>query len=50
MAETLLKENEKFVGKDVTEKAINKINNTEEEEENDEQETKKRTRRVTNAK
>ena len=50
MAETLLKENEKIVGKDVTEKAINKINNTEEEEENDEQETKKRTRRVTNAK
>lgn len=30
MAEVLLKENEKYVGKDVAEKAIEKLNNTEE--------------------
>ena len=50
MAEALLKENEKYVGKDVTEKAIEKIKNTEEGENSNEQETKKRTRRVSNAK
>ncbi len=30
MAEVLLKENEKYVGKDVAEKAIEKLKNTEE--------------------
>ena len=46
MAEALLKENEKYVGKDVTEKAIEKIKKTEEGGKNDEQKTKKRTRRT----
>ena len=52
MAETLLKENEKYVGKDVTEKAINKIKGEETEEggQENEQKTKKRTRRISNAK
>ena len=46
MAEALLKENEKYVGKDVTEKAIEKIKKTEEGGKKDEQKTKKRTRRT----
>ena len=50
MAESLLKENQKYVGKEVTEKAIEKINKTEEGGNADEQKTKKRTRRVSNAK
>jgi len=52
MAEALLKENEKYVGKDVTEKAIKKIKGETEEEggKSDEQKTKKRTRRISNAK
>lgn len=51
MAESLLKENQKYIGKDITEKAIEKINGTEEGGETDEQKTtKKRTRRTTNAK
>lgn len=49
MAEVLLKENEKYVGKDVAEKAIEKLNNTEEGGNTNEQETK-RTRRISNAK
>ena len=49
MAEGLLKENEKYVGKDVTEQAIEKIRKTEEGGKNNEQKTKKRTRRVSNA-
>jgi len=50
MAEDLLKQNQKYVGKDVTEKAIEKINGETEEGGNlDEQKTKKRTRRTTNA-
>ena len=46
MAEAILKENEKYVGKDVTEKAIEKIKKTEEGGKKDEQKTKKRTRRT----
>ena len=49
MAEVLFKENEKYVGKDVAEKAIEKLNNTEEGGKTNEQETK-RTRRISNAK
>ena len=49
MAEVLLKENEKYVGKDVAEKAIEKLNNTEEGGNTNEQKTK-RTRRISNAK
>lgn len=48
MAEALLKENEKYIGKDVTEKAIEKLNNTEEGGDTNEQKAKK-TRRITNA-
>lgn len=52
MAETLLKENEKYVGKEVTDKAISKIKGegTEEGGNVNEQKTKKRTRRISNAK
>ena len=49
MAEVLLKENEKYFGKDVAEKAIEKLNNTEEGGNTNEQKTK-RTRRISNAK
>lgn len=51
MAEALLKENQKYVGKEVTEKAISKIKNEGAEEggESNEQKTKKRTRRNANA-
>lgn len=49
MAEVLLKENEKYVGKDVAEKAVKKIKKTEEGGDTNEQETK-RTRRISNAK
>lgn len=50
MAEDLLKQNQKYVGKEVTEKAIEKIKGETEEGGNlDEQKTKKRTRRTTNA-
>lgn len=50
MAEALLKENEKYVGKDVAKKAINKINKKGEGGEKDEQKAKKRTRRTSNEK
>ena len=50
MAEALLKENEKYVGKDVAKKAINKINEKGEGGEKDEQKAKKRTRRASNEK
>ena len=50
MAEALLEENKKYVGKEVTEKAIKKVNKTEEGGEDDGQKTKKRTRKVSNAK
>ena len=48
MAEALIKENEKYVGKDVSADAIKRINDNEEKKEEieDEQETKKRTRRT----
>lgn len=49
MAEALVKENEKYVGKDVAEKAINKISKTEEGGDTNEQKAKK-TRRISNAK
>ena len=50
MAETLLKENQKYVGKEITDEAIKKINEkTEEGGKTNEQETKKRTRRVSDA-
>jgi len=50
MAESLIKENQKYVGKDLTEKAVEKIKGkTEEGGKSDEQKTKKRTRRVSNA-
>ena len=50
MAEALLEENKKYVGKEVTEKAIKKVNKTEEGGKDDGQKTKKRTRKVSNAK
>ena len=50
MSEALLKENEKYVGKDVAKKAINKINEKGEGGEKDEQKAKKRTRRASNEK
>lgn len=48
MAEQLLKDNQKYVGKDITEKAINKVKGetTNEGGEQNEQKTKKRTRRI----
>lgn len=46
MAESLLNENKKYVGKEVTEKAIEKIKKTEEGGMKDEQEAKKNTRRI----
>lgn len=49
MAEALLQENKKYVGKEITEKAIKKINKTEEGGTSDGQKTKKRTRKVSNA-
>lgn len=49
MAENLLKENEKYIGKEITEKAIEKINK-EEGGNTNEQKTKKRTRRVQSTK
>lgn len=49
MAETLLEENQKYIGKEITEKAKSKINKTEEGGSKNEQETKKRVRRTTNA-
>lgn len=48
MAEVLLKENEKYVGKDVTEKAVKKIKKTEEGGNTNEQK-EKRTRNISNA-
>lgn len=51
MAEQILKENAKYVGKDVAKKAINKINGeTEEEGGNTNEQKTKRTRRTSNAK
>lgn len=52
MAEALIKQNKKYIGKDVSEKAIEKISGKETEEggEIDEQKAKKRTRRNSNAK
>lgn len=49
MAEALLEDNKKYVGKELTEKAIKKVNKTEEGGEDDGQKTKKRTRKVSNA-
>ena len=49
MAEALLEDNKKYVGKEVTDKAIKKVNKTEEGGEDDGQKTKKRTRKVSNA-
>ena len=49
MAEALLEDNKKYVGQEVTEKAIKKVNKTEEGGEDDGQKTKKRTRKVSNA-
>lgn len=46
MAESLLNENKKYVGKEITEKAIEKIKKTEEGGMKDEQEAKKNTRRI----
>lgn len=48
MAEALVKENEKYVGKDVAEKAVKKINKTEEGGNTNEQK-EKRTRTISNA-
>lgn len=48
MAEKMLNENKKYVGKDVTEKAIEKIQKTEEGGKEHEQKAKKTTRRVSN--
>lgn len=48
MAEALVKENEKYVGKDVAEKAVKKINKTEEGGDTNEQK-EKRTRNISNA-
>lgn len=48
MAETLLRENEKYIGKEVTEKAIEKINKK--GGETNEQKTEKRIRRTTKSK
>lgn len=50
MAEALLEENKKYVGKEITEKAIKKVNKTEEGGKNDGQKTKKRTGKLSNAK
>lgn len=51
MAEQLLKDNQKYVGKDITEKAINKVKGeiTNEGGEKNEQKTKNRARRISNA-
>lgn len=48
MAEKMLNENKKYVGKDVAEKAIEKIKTTEEGGKEHEQKTKKTTRRISN--
>ena len=48
MAEKMLNENKKYIGKDVTEKAIEKIQKTEEGGKEHEQKAKKTTRRVSN--
>lgn len=48
MAEKMLNENKKYVGKDVTEKAIEKIQKTEEGGKEHEQKAKKTTRRISN--
>lgn len=48
MAESMLNENKKYVGKDVTEKAIEKIQKTEEGGKEHEQKAKKTTRRISN--
>ena len=48
MAEKMLNENKKYIGKDVTEKAIEKIQKTEEGAKEHEQKAKKTTRRVSN--
>jgi len=50
MAESLIKENQKYVGKEVTEKAVEKIKGKSKEGgKSDEQKTSKRTRKVSNA-
>jgi len=50
MAESLVKENQKYVGKEVTEKAVEKIRRKSKEGgKSDEQKTSKRTRKVSNA-
>ena len=48
MAEKMLNENKKYIGKDVTEKAIEKIQKTEEGGKEHEQKAKKTTRRISN--
>lgn len=52
MAEALIKQNKRYIGKDVSEEAIQRIKGKETEEggEDDEQKTKKGTRKTTNAK
>lgn len=49
MAEALVKENEKYVGKDVAEKAVKKINKTEEGGNINEQKAKRTRRNISNA-
>lgn len=49
MAEALVKENEKYVGKDVAEKAVKKINKTEEGGDTNEQKEKRTRRNISNA-
>lgn len=50
LAETLVKENEKYIGKDVSKQAIERIKNTEEGGSADEQKAKRRTRKISGAK
>lgn len=47
MAEELIRDNQKYIGKEVSEKAVAKIKRTEEGGSVDEQKAKKRTRRIT---
>ena len=49
MAEALVKENEKYVGKDVAEKVVKKINKTEEGGDTNEQKEKRTRRNISNA-
>lgn len=49
MAEALVKENEKYIGKDVAEKAVKKIKKTEERGDTNEQKEKRTRRNISNA-